>query len=559
MDPEQEARPVLDKLTAENFCERINAKDGSLWTTQAAPEDNPSKWLGWMDIAAQMEGKVAELKRFVLEVRDAGYVDAVLLGMGGSSLAPEVMRRTFAPGEGYPTDGYLRLHVLDTTDPATILAVEEKIDPAHTLFIVSSKSGSTIEPNSLYAYFRSKVEAVVGAEKAGQRFVAVTDPGTSLERLAGEQGFRHVFHGEPTIGGRYSALSYFGLVPAALIGVDISDLLERAQVMARMCYNCDEHNDGLKLGAVMGWAWQQGRDKVTLVLPPPMASFGLWAEQLIAESTGKQGKGIVPVAGEPLGSPQDYGNDRLFVCIGIKGLYDCPPEIAALEQAGQPVYHINVDGVYALGAEFYRWEYATAVAGSILGINAFDQPNVTESKNNTNALLKQFIANSKLPAEQGRVGSIGPLTFYIEGGQEGDAQAALRSFLASIKPGDYACWQAYIPYTDANETAIDEPRLKIRDHYKVAITFGFGPRFLHSTGQLHKGGANNGVFIQITADDPQDVPILGQPYGFSTLKRAQSQGDFQSLNAHGRRAIHIHISGDLEAGLTVLRGLDWEA
>ncbi len=558
MDVEQEAKPVVDKLIADNFCQRINAKDGSVWTTKAAAEDDPSKWLGWMDIAEQMQSKIADLNQFAQDVMDAGYVDAVLLGMGGSSLAPEVMRRSFAPGDGYPTDGYLRLHVLDTTDPGMILEVESKIDPAHTLFIVSSKSGGTIEPNSLYAYFRSKVEQIVGAENAGKNFVAVTDPGTSLEKLASEQGFRKVFHGEPTIGGRYSALSYFGLVPAALIGVDLSDLLERAQVMARMCHNCDEHNDGLKLGAVMGWAWQHGRDKVTLVLPPPLASFGLWAEQLIAESTGKEGKGIVPVAGEPLGNSDDYGNDRLFVCIGIKGLYDCPPQIAALEQAGQPVYHINVDGVYALGAEFFRWEYATAVAGAVLGINAFDQPNVTESKNNTSALLKEFKANGSLPAEQGEVGSIGSLTFYTEGGQTGDAHDALRSFLTSIKPGDYICWQAYIPYTDANEAALDEPRVKLRDRYKVATTFGFGPRFLHSTGQLHKGGANNGVFIQITADNPQDLAIPGQPYSFGVLKQAQSQGDFESLNTHGRRAIHIHIKGDLHDGLTALRGLNWD-
>lgn len=557
MTLQDEVRPILEKLTADHACQRIQQLDGSLWTSTAKPEDDPKHWLGWLNVAEQMRGKVAQLNQFAQEVIDAGYVDAVLLGMGGSSLAPEVMRRTFAPSDSLREDGYLRLHVLDTTDPDAIRMVDAQIDPAHTIFIVSSKSGGTIEPNSLYAYFRSRVEQVVGTDGAGQHFVAVTDPGSSLETLATAQGFRRVFLGEPTIGGRYSALSYFGLVPAALIGVDLSDLLERAQIMAQQCKNCDTRNVALELGATLGWAWQQGRDKVTLVLPPPLASFGLWVEQLIAESTGKEGRGIVPVTGEPLGAPDSYGGDRLFVSVEIEGMYGPSAELAALEQAGQPVYHLVIDGVYALGAEFYRWEFATAIAGVVLGINAFDQPNVTESKNNTSALLKQFIANGRLPEETGKIGNTGTLTLYSNIGPAGDTSAALRAFLAAIKPGDYISFQAYIPATDANEAALLPARTRVRDKYKVATTFGFGPRFLHSTGQLHKGGANNGVFIQITADHAQDLSIPGQPYSFAVLEQAQSQGDFQSLNSHGRRAIHLHINGDLVAGLRAISEMTW--
>ncbi len=519
MDLHAETKVVLDKLIADHFCARAVQKDSSLWTTTASEEEKPEHWLGWMTIADTMLTKVDELTLLADTLRDEGYRDVVLLGMGGSSLAAEVMNRTFGSKSGYPT-----LHVLDTTDPATINDVEQKIAQGLTLFIVSSKSGGTIEPNSLYQHFKQFVEQQGSDMPTGQHFVAITDPGSSLEALAERDGFRQTFHGEPTIGGRYSALSYFGLVPAALIGVDVRELLTRASAMAARCNQCNAQSPGMLLGASMGAAWQSKRDKLTIIVPPALASFGLWAEQLIAESTGKEGKGIVPIAGEPPAQPASYSNDRLFVSLELPEADEQGQrKLQAIEASGQPVYRLPIKDTSDLGAQFYLWEYATAVAGAVLGINAFDQPNVTESKNNTSAILKQFVAEGKLPPAQ-------------------PSAQQLADLLAGVKPGDYVAIMAYTNPTADHERLLQELRGQIQSKYKVATTLGFGPRFLHSTGQLHKGGANNGVFLQIVTADPHDEQIAGQPYGFSVLKQAQALGDYQSLLAHERRVLRLELS-----------------
>ena len=517
-------QPKIDeqvaRLQKEEAPRRLWAKDPALWTKDPAAGKEIVDRLGWLNVADKMEGDLPRLRAVAREAR--AYSDVVQLGMGGSSLCPDVLRHTFGHMRGHPA-----LHVLDTTDPGTILSLRSRLDPADTLFIVASKSGTTTETLSHYAYFREAVEKA-GVKQPGRNFAAITDPGTSLEKQARTDGFRWVFGNPPDIGGRYSALSYFGLVPGAVSGVDVGELLDRA---AEMAHSCDasvpaEENPGVWLGAVMGTLARAGRDKLTLLVTPKVRTFGYWLEQLIAESTGKQGTGIVPVEGEPVGKPAVYGDDRLFVHVRM----DSDPDdtrVRALEKAGQPVVTLTLRDKLDLGGEFLRWEIATAVAGSILGIDAFDQPNVQESKDNTKKVLAGWQKSGKLPAAE--------TASAAEGGR------AIAAALRKAKKHAYVAFMAYTATTPVSERAADRLRELVRDHTKFATTWGYGPRFLHSTGQLHKGGPRTGVFVQVVQEDARDAAIPGQPFSFSTLKQAQALGDFQSLSSRGYPVARITL------------------
>ena len=508
---------------------RLWKQDGSLWAAGAAEKKEIERWLGWLNVAEKMQDQVPRLNEVAREAR--AYSDVVLLGMGGSSLGPDVLRLTFGPQKGRPA-----LHVLDTTDPASVRALRSRIDPAETLFIVASKSGGTTETLSHFAYFWGEVSATPkGGRGAGRNFVAITDPGTSLENLAREHDFRWVFLNPTDIGGRYSVLSYFGLVPGALMGVDVGELLERAVEMAHSSAGSVEaaKNPGVWLGAVLGELCRQGRNKLTLITSPKVASFGYWVEQLIAESTGKEGKGIVPVEGEPVGSPKVYGDDRLFVHVRM----DSDPDnaaVRALEKAGQPVVTLTLRDKLDLGAEFLRWEIATAIAGSVIGIDPFDQPNVQESKDNTKRVLAEYRAKGRLPA--------------AEAVPAAGSAAELRRLLEKAKPGAYVALMAYTGRTTGAEKAIREIRAAIRDARRVATTSGYGPRFLHSTGQLHKGGPKTGLFVQVVQDDARDVAIPGEPYTFSTLKQAQALGDLESLRSRKYPVVRVSLGLNPGAG-----------
>ena len=517
-------QPKIDeqvaRLQKEEAPRRLWAKDPALWTKDPAAGKEIVDRLGWLNVADKMEGDLPRLRAVAREAR--AYSDVVQLGMGGSSLCPDVLRHTFGHVRGHPA-----LHVLDTTDPGTILSLRSRLDPADTLFIVASKSGTTTETLSHYAYFREAVEKA-GVKQPGRNFAAITDPGTSLEKQARTDGFRWVYGNPPDIGGRYSALSYFGLVPGAVSGVDVGELLDRA---AEMAHSCDasvpaEENPGVWLGAVMGTLARAGRDKLTLLVTPKVRTFGYWLEQLIAESTGKQGTGIVPVEGEPVGKPAVYGDDRLFVHVRM----DSDPDdtrVRALEKAGQPVVTLTLRDKLDLGGEFLRWEIATAVAGSILGIDAFDQPNVQESKDNTKKVLAGWQKSGKLPAAE--------TASAAEGGR------AIAAALRKAKKHAYVAFMAYTATTPVSERAADRLRELVRDHTKFATTWGYGPRFLHSTGQLHKGGPRTGVFVQVVQEDARDAAIPGQPFSFSTLKQAQALGDFQSLSSRGYPVARITL------------------
>ena len=492
----------LESFQQQDVVRRLWSSDHTLWKPEPTEIANR---LGWLSIVDTMLEANDDLRRFAKRVADDGYRTAVLFGMGGSSLTPEVLSSTFGAAPGA-----LELVVLDTTDPATIREVEQNLDLKRTLFVVASKSGTTLETLSHFAYFWEKTPD-------GAQFVAITDPGTPLHSLARERGFRKVFVNSAGIGGRYSALSYFGLVPAALIGADIEGLLDRAHEMVHACHTCvpSEENPGAWLGAVLGEAALAGRDKLTLVLPAEISALGSWIEQLIAESTGKEGKGILPVDGEALGAADVYGDDRLFVTIGDHD------GLAALEGAGYPVVRLPYSDSLQLGGEFFRWEFATAVAGHVLGINAFDQPNVQEAKDATARIL--------------------------EGGADGQVETeALSALLEQIRPGDYIAIQAYLTRSADLDAQLQTARLRLRDRHRVATTVGYGPRFLHSTGQLHKGGPNTGVFIQVVGDDDVDLSIPDKPYTFGELKRAQALGDLQSLRALGRRVARVTLEELLE-------------
>lgn len=551
---EAEIQSKLESCKESSFSERLWKHDASLWKQDSATQEKIRNRLGWLDVIDEMRAEASNLESFGKEIKDAGYTHAVLLGMGGSSLAPDVLQNTFGSVPGYP-----KLIVLDTTDTDTISTVVNEIDAEKTLFIVSSKSGGTLETQSLYRFFWQEVSKVKSGNE-GENFIAITDPGTVLGEEAKEKGFRRLFENRPDIGGRYSALSYFGLVPAAIIGLSVTKLVEAAQEMAKSCgperYGKD--NPGLWLGAIMGGVALAGRNKLTLVLPPSIGTFGYWVEQLIAESTGKEGTGILPVEGEVLGAPSDYGDDRLFVHISIGSPEDSElsQKLQSLADAGHPVVSLRATGPLGLGGEFLRWETATAVAGAVLGINPFDEPNVQESKDNTSRLLKEYEQTGKLP-EDSPEAMDGNLALY--GVKADSLQDAITSFVSAIKPGDYLAIMAYLQRTKETEKALQDARTTARNAFKVATTLGYGPRFLHSTGQLHKGGSENGVFVQITSDEKGDLDIPGADYSFNTLKHAQALGDFQALKGRGRRAIKVHIKGDLAQGLKTVGALMKEA
>jgi transaldolase / glucose-6-phosphate isomerase len=534
---------------------RLWQRDKSLWT--GADED---RWLGWLDgVSAD---RIADYQAFAGEIRRDNFADAVLLGMGGSSLGPEVLAAVYGRRSGFP-----RLHILDSTVPAQIRAVDASLDPGKTLFIVSSKSGSTTEPNVLKDYFYKRVADTVGADKAGRHFIAITDPGSSLEKTAKEQNFRKVFFGTPSIGGRYSVLSPFGLVPAAVAGVDIAQLEQSTRTMMISC-GADvppSQNPGVMLGLALGMAARAGRDKVTILASPSLESFGAWAEQLFAESTGKNGKGLIPIAGEPLGPAGVYGDDRFFIDVALDGEVDAAHEgrLKALETASHPVVRIRQQSIEQIGQEFFRFEIATAVAGAIIGINPFDQPDVEASKNKTRELTAAFEKTGALPAET-PVLSSGALSLFTDdananalrdGGADTSLDSWIKAHLERLQAGDYFATLAYIARGDDNNSEIlRKLRLAVRDRRHVATCLEFGPRFLHSTGQAYKGGPDSGVFLQITSDDAEDLPIPGHRASFGVVKAAQARGDFSVLAERGRRALRVHLKGDLEANLNILAG-----
>jgi transaldolase/glucose-6-phosphate isomerase len=552
-DLDAAVRATLRAWAGQGRVRRLWARDASLWTG-----GDEGSWLGWLAIADDQLAHLEHLRRIQAEVRREGFSHALLLGMGGSSLCPEVLRMTFGRVPGFP-----ELVVLDSTDPAQVRACEERIDLARTLFIVSSKSGSTLEPNIFKQYFFERVRQVVGPDKAGSRFIAITDPGSRLEQVAEADGFRHVFFGVPSIGGRYSALSDFGMVPAAVMGLDVARLLGQAEEMAVACASCVtvEENPGAVLGAIMGVLGARGRDKVTLIASPGIHGLGAWLEQLLAESTGKQGKGLIPVDREPLGAPEVYGPDRLFVYLRLESAPDGAQDraVAALEGAGQAVVQIAVPEPYRMAEEFFRWEFATAVAGAILGINPFDQPDVEASKVATRKLTGAYEQTGRLPAEPALLQADG-IQLHTDAANaaalaRGGATlpGVLRAHLDRIRPGDYVALLAYVEMTEPHEAELQSLRRRIRDRYRAATCLGFGPRFLHSTGQAYKGGPNTGVFLQITCADPVDVPVPGQRYTFGVVKAAQARGDFAVLAERGRRVLRVHLERDARSGLARLR------
>jgi len=541
---------ALEDWEAHGKARRIWSRDASLWT--GADE---ARWLGWLSVAEDQIEHADRLAAIAGDAREGGFSHVLLLGMGGSSLAPEMLARTFGRVDGAP-----ELLVLDSTDPSEIRAAEGRVPLASTLFIVSSKSGSTLEPNILERYFFARVEEVLGAEEAPSRFIAVTDPGSDLEALAREHGFRLVAHGVPSIGGRYSALSNFGMVPAAVTGLDVRTLLERAAEMAHACAPevPARENPGVVLGAVLGAAATHGHDKVTLVVAPPVEDVGAWLEQLLAESTGKQARGIVPVAREPLGPPEAYGDDRLFVQVRLEGAPHAEQDAAveAFAAAGHPVVRLGLRDGYDLGAEIFRWEFATAVAGALIGINPFDQPDVEASKQATRELTSEYERTGSLPAEEPLLAEDGIALFAdarnaaaLDGPTSVDE--ALRVHLRRAGPGDYVALLAYLPRTPAHEVALGHMRRAIRDRTRLATVDGFGPRYLHSTGQAYKGGPNSGVFLQITCDHPRDVPVPGASYSFGVVQSAQARGDLDVLEERERRVLRMHLA-DPEAGLAAL-------
>ncbi len=553
---------ALDDWLVNGKIRRLWARDASLWS--GADED---QWLGWLHITEEQIAHRHHLTDLAEDVRGAGFTDAMVLGMGGSSLCPEVFSLTFGPQTGFP-----RLHVLDSTDPAQVKTFDEKVDLAKTVFIVASKSGSTLEPNIFQQYFFERVRETVGAEQAPKHFIAVTDPGSQLEKTARDLGFRNVFHGFKSIGGRYSALSDFGMVPAAVMGVDTARFLGNSDRMAAACSPCSPapENPGVVLGTLLGTLALEGRDKVTILSSSGIYDLGAWLEQLLAESTGKQGKGLIPVDREPVGPPEVYSNDRVFVHLRLAADPDEEQTRALekLEAAGHPIVRIEIPGVHDLGQEWFRWEIATSVAGSILGINPFDQPDVESAKIATRKLTDEVEQSGSLPPETPFFESDGVGLFADEKnaaalsesvGPDPSLADYLRAHLNRIGAGDYLALLAYIEMNEAHERSLQAARVAIRDAKNSATCLGFGPRFLHSTGQAYKGGPNSGVFLQITCEDAADLPIPGRSYTFGVVKAAQARGDFEVLAERGRRVLRVHLASDVEAGLAKLEAAVIEA
>lgn len=532
---------VLVKLEKDRIVDRIWSGDYTVWGPEPAEISNR---LGWLNSPQAMSGKIDDLRKLAFELHEEKYTHALLLGMGGSSLAPGVLRKIFGS-----RDGYLDLSVLDSTDPGAVLYHAGRLDSARTLFIVATKSGTTTETISFLKYFYNRVSDRLTAEVAGDHFIAITDPGSPLTEMADQYSFRASYLNDPDIGGRYSALSYFGLLPAVLMGVDVKSLLNRSFDMVESCrktgLSVEDGNPGVMLGAVIGMLAEAGRNKLTIIASPQIASFGNWVEQLIAESTGKKGKGILPVVGEPVGPPGVYGDDRAFVYLKMVGddLYD--EAVDALENAGNPVVKLYLDNLYDLGGQFFLWEMATAVACHLLKVNPFDQPDVELAKLLAHKMMAEYTKNDLLPHEVPVLTS-GGITVYGSV-KAGSPEEALAKFLGHTRPGDYVAIQAYLQPTDKTDRALDELKTTIRDKYGLATTAGYGPRYLHSTGQLHKGDAGRGLFIQLTADDERDAPIPDEigsgnsSVSFSVLKRAQAMGDRKALLNAGRHVIRFHL------------------
>ena len=513
----------LAAWAAEGFVERLWAHDASLWAASGTPVEELGRWLGWLDLPEQMPRRVGALTRLAREVRADGYTRAAVLGMGGSSLAPDLCARLFLPGPGDP-----ELRVLDTTHPDAVRAFVAWARAARTLLVVSSKSGTTAETLAFQAALAEVAPAL--------DFVVITDPGTPLADLARAMEVRAIVEGQPDVGGRYSALSPFGLLPMALLGIDLDRLLFSAASMAGACHAPPADNPGLRLGAFLGEAALAGRDKLTLVVSTSLGGLAEWIEQLVAESTGKAGRGILPVVGEPLGAPDAYGADRAFVGVGLAGEEDPADEalLTALEQRGHPVLRLRLPEPLAIGGEFVRWEIGVAVAGALMGINPFDQPNVTEAKAATGALLEAYRRDGHLPEPD-------PMPTTVAANAPGNDAAAVRELLASLRAGDYLAILAYAPPEMPTADALDRIRVAVRDRLRVATTAGIGPRYLHSTGQLHKGGPNTGAYLLLTVEPRRDLPIPGAAETFGTLIRAQALGDLAALRSGGRRVAHLHL------------------
>ena len=540
----------IDRWRDGKTVDRIWAKDAAVWSG-----DDEAKWLGWLNIVDEELGNTDEYSNYNKDISTAGFADVLLLGMGGSSLCPEVLAMTF---------GKPNFHILDSTVPAQVKAVENKIDLEKTLFIVASKSGSTLEPNCFKQYFFEKVSERVGRENAGRQFVAITDPGSKMEHIARDNGFRHILYGKPEIGGRFSALSAFGLTAAASMGLNVERLLRQANKMVEACKNAEPNeNPGALLGTLLGICHKKGRDKLTIFTSPEIHDLGAWLEQLIAESTGKNGVAIIPVDREPFQPVETYSHDRVFAFLNIKGGRNFEAEFDAIAAAGNPAVKIALGSIDDLSQELFRWEFATAVAGSIMQINPFNQPDVESAKIEARKITDEYEKTGSLPEER---------PFFEEGGISlftSDEYAAkltastddrsLKSYLdahiENIVNNDYFGLLAYIEMEPENWKLLDAVRENVLRRKRVATCLGFGPRFLHSTGQAYKGGANNGVFLQITSDDTFDLAVPGQKYTFGVVKAAQARGDFQVLLDRGRRALRVHLSSDVRGGLAKLAGL----
>ena len=541
---------------ANNKIERFWKKDPSLWT-----RDGEEKWMGWIDIVERQQKDLSSMAELGGDVRSAGFKSVLLLGMGGSSLCPEVLAKTFGQQDGFPA-----LHIVDSTDPAQVLAACGAVDLGESLVIVASKSGTTLEPNILKQFFYEQVRRVVGTENVGSHFVAITDPGSKLEQVAKDDGFRYIYYGDPTIGGRYSALSNFGVVAATVAGLKVGKMLDEAAKGVASAKEPIKNNPGVQLGLLLGTAANAGRDKITFFTSPEIHDLGAWLEQLIAESTGKQGKGITPVDREAIGPPEVYGNDRVFAYVRLKNAADASAQadldakVAALEDAGHPVVNIEIEDLYEIFGQFFTWEMATAVAGSVMGINPFNQPDVEAAKIETRNLTTEYEKTGELPVRQPVLSEAGIELYATEAyAAQLRSQAPtdtltgfLRAHLSELRAGDYFAALAFLPMFPEHEAAIQVLRHSVRDSKHVATCLGFGPRFLHSTGQDYKGGPNTGVFLQITAKHAEDADIPGQRYSFGVVIDAQAAGDLSVLESRGRRALRVHLGADASAGLNAL-------
>jgi transaldolase/glucose-6-phosphate isomerase len=548
-----EVNAKIEQFDKDKVVSRVWEHDASLWT-----KSGEEKWLGWLDIASRQLRDVATFKALADDIKAAGFTQALLIGMGGSSLCVEVLRLTYGTRAGFPD-----MHVLDSTVPAQVERTRKALDLSKTVVIVASKSGGTTEPNVLMAYFYDEVKKLVG-DKVGQHFIAITDPGSSMEKSAKDLGFRKTFYGDPEIGGRFSAISNFGMIPSAVMGYDVASFLTHADRMEKACRENQSirQNPGALLGTVMGVLANKGVDKVSIITSPGIASLGAWLEQLIAESTGKQGKGLIPIGSEKLETAERYGKDRLFAYVRLANGADAAQDKAVKElaAAGHPVVTLDMPSKDDLGAEFFRWEFATAFAGITLGINAFDQPNVQESKDYTKKYLAEYTEKGKLPEDILLLEEDG-IKLYVDSKNKAEFEkagakgldAALAAHFARIKEGDYFATNAYVDRSPVHEEKLSALRTQVLEKKRVATTLGFGPRFLHSTGQLHKGGPNKGVFLQVTSDDQQDVAIPNEKYTFGVLKQAQALGDFLALSNRDRRLLRVHLPADVEKGLARLK------